>query len=168
MSIIFDARKHAERSRSARAAAGAERPPAESETLSPRSDEGAEGHATSPSKPVVPIVRHLLKARRARPSSALPSSPGFFSENEQHLPSTQISESTSSAALPEPHPVAESVEVCFGLNPDGQVDGLRVVKGKPVIARAVVEAIEATRYAPVRVAGIATALYVLSTFVFET
>lgn len=157
MSRVFDARKHAERSKLAReAVAGVEQSPkpgAPSEdTLVaaslPGGPQETNGARTAPQGPV---VRSLLRMPRAeRRPAAIPEEKQSADAGAATLilPADPIYPAVAKECS-----ISGRVEVQFRISPEGNVYDARSVRGVPILARAAVEAVEARRYEPARLNG---------------
>ena len=158
MSLVFDARKRAERSKVSRdTSAGALRP-AESGEHSPGPHDaspatsGTEnlGVAQAAAAERRPLVRSLLRLHRPDSGSAAPRS-GLAGTGEPAivvLPSDPIYPAVAKQQL-----IGGSVEVHFRISSEGNVYSVRSVKGPPILAQAAIKAVENGQYAPARLNG---------------
>jgi TonB family protein len=177
LSIVFDARKHAEQSKRAReATAGTLRSPGSeipsSDSPDTRLDRGtgtsslhrgggariarsdaawtrdiAEGAV----KQETAIVRSLLRTSR---SERLPQESDASRQSGKVEPAILVlRKNPVYPALAKQDVASGSLEVRFRISPEGKVYGAKLVKGSPVLARAVLEAVEQWSYEPARLNG---------------
>lgn len=160
MSRVFDARKHAEKSKSVREAAPgtAQSPKSGSHladslgtTLSPERSQDADN--TRPPQQG-PIVRSLLRMPRGVLRSLPPSEPGPCQATGSVEPATLIlPKDPMYPAVARECSVSGRVEVQFRISPEGKVYDVKSVTGAPILARAAMEAVAARRYEPARLDG---------------
>jgi TonB family protein len=157
LSRVFDARKHAERSKLAReAVAGvAQSPqsgsPSEDTLVTASLPDGPQETNGTRTAAQGPIVRSLLRMPRAE------LRPTPISEAKQSAdaePATLIlPEDPIYPAVAKECSISGRVEVQFRISPEGNVYDARSVRGVPILARAAVEAVEARLYEPARLNG---------------
>ena len=156
MSRVFDARKHAERSKLAReAVAGVAQSPKSGspseDTLVAALPGGPQETNGASTAPQGPVVRSLLRMPRAeRRHVAIPET----KQSDDAEPATLILPADPIyPAVAKECSISGRVEVQFRISPDGNVYDARSVRGVPILARAAVEAVEARRYEPARLNG---------------
>ncbi len=93
----------------------------------------------------------LLRTSR---SERFPGEPGASGQSGNVKPATLISHKNPVyPALAEQDLTSGSLEVRFRISPKGKVYGAKLVKGPPILARAVIEAVEQWCYEPARLNG---------------
>ena len=160
MSRVFDARKHAEKSKSVREAAPgtAQSPKSGSHladslgtTLSPERPPDADGARPAQQGP---IVRSLLRMPRGVLRALPPSEPGSSQATDSVEPATLIlPKDPMYPEVARECSVSGRVEVQFRISPEGKVYDVKSVTGAPILARAAMEAVAARRYEPARLDG---------------
>jgi TonB family protein len=160
LSRVFDARKHAEKSKSVREAApGTAQSPKSGSHLADGS-----GTTLSSERPLDadsarltqqgPIVRSLLRMPRCVLRSLAPSEPGPCQATGSVEPATLIlPKDPMYPAVARECSVSGRVEVQFRISPEGKVYDVKSVMGAPILARAAMEAVAARRYEPARLDG---------------
>lgn len=159
MSRVFDARKHAEKSKSVREAAPgtAQSPKSGSHladgldtTLSPERSQDADS-AKPPQQG--PIVRSLLRMPRSVLRSLAPLEPEPEATGSVVAATLILPKDPMYPAVAKQCSVSGTVEVQFRISPEGKVYDVKSVTGAPILARAAMEAVAARRYEPARLDG---------------
>ena len=159
MSRVFDARKHAEKSKSVREAAPgtAQSPKSGSHladgldtTLSPERSQDADS-AKPPQQG--PIVRSLLRMPRSVLRSLAPLEPEPEATGSVVAATLILPKDPMYPAVARECSVSGRVEVQFRISPEGKVYDVKSVTGAPILARAAMEAVAARRYEPARLDG---------------
>lgn len=177
MSLVFDARRHAERSKRAREAIAAisEAPGSGPPSSDPQDDEFSRQISRSEPTPgdqiarVTPevaiakecaeadqraIVRSLLRAARVPRKTSTSAEQACVAPNGQIEPAALISR--TEPAYPshaKDSQIAGKVEIHFRISPEGKVYDAKLVRGPEILARAAIEAVQAWSYQPARLYG---------------
>ncbi len=166
LSIVFNARKHAEHSKQAREAAVTEKPPRD-EVLpdDPAANRVTAGRIARSNGAWVravdgdvgrqaPVVLSLLRAPRSQDLS------GTGLESSGNSGGAGIEPAMLIFRREPIYPVAAKkqlvsgkVELHFRISPAGEVHGVKSVKGPPILAQAAIAAVRGWRYEPARLNG---------------
>jgi TonB family protein len=172
LSLVFDARKRAELSKVSReTSAGAPGPadpgahssgPNDASPAKSRTQDLVNAKAAAAEQR--PLVRSLLRLHRPDPGSAAPRSSlaGTGEPAIVVLPSDPIYPAVAKQQL-----IGGSVEVLFRISSEGNVYGVRSVKGPPILAQAAIKAVENGQYGPARLNGACIDSQVTARFDFK-
>jgi periplasmic protein TonB len=147
LSRVFDARKQAEKSKSARETKAETLQLPEVETPDASITKGAVAQQA-------PIVRSLLRVPRSASLFTAPRASNVVQHGGQSEPATLISaQNPIYPAIAKQHLISGSVEVHFRISREGKVYNVKSAHGSPVLAKAAIEVVETWRYEPARLNG---------------
>jgi TonB family protein len=162
VSIVFDARKRAERSKLAREAIAGnsqlpELGPPSSDTVDTVPTNESERGTDIKRRTVAqqgPIVRSLLRMRHSEPlSAALNASKPVPQTGKIESATLILPEDPIYPAMAKLRLISGSVEVHFRISREGKVNEVKSVQGSPILAQAAVEAVKTWSCEPARLNG---------------